>query len=152
MYAIRSYYEFAQKFGIAIKRVISSADGSDDSLPYSDYGICVNSDAFSGMKSEDAKRQIVNKLQAEGICEFKVNYRLRDWLVSRQRYWGSPIPMVHCESCGVVPVPESQLPVELPYNVQFTPDGESPLAKCEEYINTSCPKCGGPAKRRNNFV
>ena len=94
-----------------------------------------------------ARLEIVKKLSKQGKGELKVNYRLRDWLVSRQRYWGAPIPIIHCEECGAVPVPEKDLPVELPYNVEFTPDGESPLAKCEEYINTTCPKCGKPAKR-----
>jgi len=99
------------------------------------------------MGSAQARKEIVKKLNKQGRGEFKVNYRLRDWLVSRQRYWGAPIPVIHCEHCGIVPVPEKDLPVELPYNVEFTPDGESPLAKCEEFINTTCPKCGMPAKR-----
>ena len=140
-------YEFAVKFSLPIIRVIKSQDGSGDALPFSDYGIVVNSAEFTGLKSEEAKKGITQKLQSDNRAEFKINYRLRDWLVSRQRYWGSPIPIIHCEHCGVVPVPEKDLPVELPYNVQFTPDGESPLAKCEEYINTPCPKCGAPAKR-----
>ena len=140
-------YEFAVKFKLPIIRVIKSQDGSDDALPFSDYGIVVNSAEFTGMKSEEVKKGITEKLQSDRKAEFKVNYRLRDWLVSRQRYWGSPIPIIHCEHCGVVPVPEKDLPVELPYNVQFKPDGESPLTKCEEYINTPCPKCGAPAKR-----
>lgn len=140
-------FEFAEKFKLPIIRVIKSEDGSEDALPFTDHGIMVNSGEFNGMKSEDAKKGITEKLKSTGKAEFKVNYRLRDWLVSRQRYWGSPIPVVHCDHCGVVPVPEKELPVVLPYNVQFTPDGESPLAKCEEYINTACPKCGAPAKR-----
>ena len=77
----------------------------------------------------------------------KVNFRLRDWLVSRQRYWGAPIPVVYCDKCGIVPVPEKDLPVKLPYDVEFTPDGKSPLSKSEDFINTTCPHCGGPAKR-----
>ncbi|NJD01416.1 MAG: leucine--tRNA ligase [Ruminiclostridium sp.] len=140
-------YEFAVKFNLPIKRVIESQDGFNDALPFSDCGILVNSAEFTGEKSEEAKKGITEKLQFDNRAEFKINYRLRDWLVSRQRYWGSPIPIIHCENCGVVPVPEKDLPVELPYNVQFTPDGESPLAKCEEYINTPCPVCGAPAKR-----
>jgi leucyl-tRNA synthetase len=140
-------FEFATKFGLPIKRVIRGREGVDDMLPFVEYGILTDSQEFSGVISEDARVAIVKKLQKQGKGELKVNFRLRDWLVSRQRYWGAPIPIVHCDCCGTVPVPEDQLPVELPYNVEFTPDGESPLAKCEEYINTTCPKCGKPAKR-----
>ncbi|MCU6340286.1 class I tRNA ligase family protein, partial [Enterobacter quasiroggenkampii] len=96
---------------------------------------------------EEAKTTLTKKLEELKVGEFKVNYRLRDWLVSRQRYWGAPIPIVYCDCCGTVPVPESSLPVELPYDVEFTPDGKSPLAKCEDFVNTTCPKCGKPAKR-----
>ena len=140
-------FEFAQKFNLPIRRVISGRDGMPDELPFIEDGILVDSMEFSGMTSEQARDEIVKKLEKEGKGEKKVNYRLRDWLVSRQRYWGAPIPIVYCEGCGTVPVPEEQLPVELPYDVEFTPDGESPLAKCESYINTVCPKCGKPAKR-----
>ena len=140
-------FEFATKFGLPIKRVIRGREGVDDTLPFVEYGILTDSQEFSGVISEDARVAIVKKLQKEGKGELKVNFRLRDWLVSRQRYWGAPIPVVHCDCCGTVPVPEDQLPVELPYDVEFTPDGESPLAKCEAYINTACPKCGRPAKR-----
>lgn len=140
-------FEFATKFGLPIKRVIRSRDGSPDELPFTEDGILVDSMEFSGMTSEQARTEIVKKLQKENKAEFKVNYRIRDWLVSRQRYWGAPIPVVYCDNCGIVPVPEEDLPVELPYNVEFTPDGESPLAKCESFINTTCPKCGRPARR-----
>ncbi|NLO38875.1 MAG: leucine--tRNA ligase [Ruminiclostridium sp.] len=140
-------FEFATKFDLPIKRVIKGREGADDALPFVEYGILTDSQEFSGVLSEDARVAIVKKLQKQGKGELKVNFRLRDWLVSRQRFWGTPIPIVHCDYCGVVPVPEEQLPVELPYDVEFTPDGESPLAKCQEYINTTCPKCGGPAKR-----
>jgi len=141
-------YEFATKYNLPIKRVVKSKNPEeDDSLPYVEYGISVNSGEYTGMPSEEVKSAIVEKLKSQGKGSFKVNYRLRDWLVSRQRYWGTPIPMIHCEKCGVVPVPEEDLPVKLPYNVEFAPDGKSPLAKCEEFINTTCPKCGGPAKR-----
>jgi len=140
-------FEFAQKFNLPIRRVIRGMDGMPDELPFVEDGILVDSMEFSGMTSEQARDEIVKKLEKEGKGEKKVNYRLRDWLVSRQRYWGAPIPIVYCECCGTVPVPEDQLPVELPYDVEFTPDGESPLAKCESYINTVCPKCGKPAKR-----
>ena len=140
-------FEFATKYGLPIKRVIRGLEGMDDTLPFVEDGILTASQEFSGMLSGDARLAIVKKLEKEGKGELKVNYRLRDWLVSRQRYWGAPIPVIHCECCGVVPVPESDLPVELPYDVEFTPDGESPLAKCESYMNTTCPKCGRNAKR-----
>lgn len=140
-------YAFAQKHNIPIIRVIKSKDGSNDDLPYCEYGVLCNSDEFDGMTSENAKTVIIKKLEKEGKGALKTNYRLRDWLISRQRYWGCPIPIVYCEKCGEVPVPEDQLPVKLPYNVDFTPDGASPLLKCSEYMNTTCPCCGGKATR-----
>ena len=145
-------FEFASKYGLEIKRVIKGRDGADDTLPFTGYGILTASGEFDGAASEDARVSIVKKLEKEGRGELKVTYRLRDWLVSRQRYWGTPIPVVYCDKCGTVPVPEDQLPVELPYNVKFTPDGESPLAKCEEFVNTTCPVCGGPAKRESDTL
>ena len=140
-------YVFAKKLGLPIERVVKSADGSPDGLPYTDYGVMVNSGEFDGMSSEEGKIAVIKKLEKEGKGALKTNYRLRDWLGSRQRYWGAPIPMIHCEHCGVVPVPEEDLPVRLPYNVDFTPDGVSPLAKCEEFMNVKCPVCGRPARR-----
>ncbi len=140
-------FDFARKYELPVKRVIRSADGAEDTLPFCDDGILTDSAEFSGTGSDDARRAIVDKLGKVGRGEMKINYRLRDWLVSRQRYWGAPIPVIHCEHCGVVPVPEKDLPVVLPYNVEFKPDGESPLAKCEEFMNVPCPKCGKPAKR-----
>ncbi len=140
-------YEFASKFNLPIKRVIKGKDGADDALPFVEYGVLVDSAEFTDVSSETARKEIVSKLQKEGKGELKVNFRIRDWLVSRQRYWGAPIPVIHCKHCGVVPVPEKDLPVELPYNVEFKPDGESPLTKCEEFMNTTCPKCGGQARR-----
>lgn len=139
-------FVFANKLGLPIERVIKGKDGNDE-LPFIDYGIMVNSGEFDGMTTEEGKIAVLKKLESEGKGCLKTNYRLRDWLVSRQRYWGAPIPVIHCERCGVVPVPEKDLPVELPYNVNFTPDGESPLKKCDEYMNTVCPICGAPAKR-----
>lgn len=136
-------FTFAKKYNLPIERVI---EGGDE-LPFTDYGKMVNSSDFNGLQGEAAKDAVVSKLQSIGLGSKKVNYRLRDWLVSRQRYWGAPIPVVHCEKCGIVAVPESQLPVELPYNVEFAPDGKSPLAKCEEFIHTTCPTCGGAAHR-----
>lgn len=140
-------YAFAKKFNLNIKRVIKSADGSNDDLPFCDYGVMVNSGQFDGMSSQEGKTAVVNWLNTLGHGELKTNYRLRDWLISRQRYWGCPIPIVHCPHCGEVPVPEDQLPVKLPYNVDFKPDGKSPLLKCEDYMNTTCPICGKPARR-----
>ncbi|MFL0268514.1 leucine--tRNA ligase [Candidatus Clostridium radicumherbarum] len=136
-------FEFATKFKLPIERVIEGGD----SLPFTEYGRLVNSGEFNGLTTEEAKKAIVNKLELSSLGSSKVNYRLRDWLVSRQRYWGAPIPVVHCEHCGIVPVPEDHLPVELPYNVEFAPDGKSPLAKSDEFMHTTCPKCGGEALR-----
>lgn len=140
-------FVFAKKLGLPIERVIKSKDGSPDELPYTEYGVLVNSGEFDGLESEEAKKAILKKLEKEGKGCLKTNYRLRDWLVSRQRYWGAPIPVIHCEHCGDVLVPEEDLPVRLPHNVNFTPDGESPLKKCEEFMHTTCPKCGRPALR-----
>lgn len=140
-------YEFAKKFNLPIVRVVKGVEGTDDKLPFTEYGILVNSGKFDGMTSEEGRLKITEELAKEGKGELKINYRLRDWLVSRQRYWGTPIPVIHCEECGVVPVPEKDLPVLLPYNVEFTPDGESPLKKSKEFMHTTCPKCGKPALR-----
>ena len=140
-------YVFAKKHGLPIERVIRSKDGSPDDLPYTDYGIMCNSGEFDGMTTEEGRIAVIRKLEKEGKGELKTNYRLRDWLISRQRYWGAPIPVIHCPHCGAVPVPEKDLPVELPYNVNFTPDGESPLKKCDEFMNVKCPVCGADAKR-----
>lgn len=139
-------FAFAQKYGLPINRVIKGENGNDE-LPFVEDGIVINSVGFDGMKSADARKAIINKLVQEGKGEHKINYRLRDWLVSRQRYWGAPIPVIHCDKCGVVPVPYKDLPVKLPYDVEFTPDGESPLKKHEGFMNVKCPICGGPAHR-----
>ena len=140
-------FDFAKKYGLQIKRVIKSADGSPDDLPFCEYGVMVNSGKFDSMGSEEGKVAVVKWLEEKGAGELKTNYRLRDWLISRQRYWGCPIPVIHCPHCGEVAVPEEDLPVKLPYNVDFTPDGRSPLLKSEEFMNCTCPKCGAPARR-----
>lgn len=140
-------YDFAVKFGLPIKRVILAPDGGEPDLPYIDKGINIDSAEFDGLQFNEAVAAIIDKLALSGKGELKVNYRLRDWLVSRQRYWGTPIPVIYCDKCGVVPVPEEDLPVLLPENVEFKPDGQSPLAKCDDFINTVCPSCGAPAKR-----
>lgn len=143
-------FAFAKKFNLDIKFVISK-DGEineiDESSPFTEDGILINSGEFTGNKSSDARESIVNFLSEKSLASKKVNFRLRDWLVSRQRYWGTPIPIVYCDSCGMVPVPEKDLPVVLPYDVEFSPDGDSPLSKSSEFVNTTCPKCGGHATR-----
>jgi leucyl-tRNA synthetase len=110
-------------------------------------GTIVNSDFLDGLEKDDAIRRIAVWFEEHGIGEARVTYRLRDWLISRQRYWGCPIPVVYCQVCGIVPVPEEQLPVVLPDDVEFLPTGESPLAHSEAFLNTECPQCGGPARR-----
>lgn len=140
-------FAFAIKYDLPITRVIDTAVGAESPLPYCDDGVMVNSGKFDGMPSRDGIAAVLAELNNIGKGGTKVNYRLRDWLVSRQRYWGCPIPIIHCDCCGDVAVTEDNLPVELPYNVDFTPDGQSPLLKCGEFINTVCPKCGRPAKR-----
>ncbi len=139
-------FAFATKYKLPIEKVIENPNG-ETVLPYCDDGIVINSVEFDGLNGEDARSAIAKhlaKLQKGGT---KINYRLRDWLVSRQRYWGAPIPVVHCPDCGAVPVPEKDLPVKLPYDVEFKPDGKSPLAKHEKFMHTVCPKCGKEALR-----
>jgi leucyl-tRNA synthetase len=140
-------FDFAQKYGLEIRRVIEGGE-----LPYMGDGPMVNSGRFDGLHNREAYGQIVEWLASEGKGEQAVNYRLRDWLLSRQRYWGCPIPIVHCESCGLVPVPDDQLPVELPEVSDYRPRGKSPLATAEDWVNTSCPKCGGAAHRETDTM
>lgn len=138
-------YEFAQKHGLEIRRVIESEESKGELLSaFEGEGRLVNSGPFTGMTSREAFRRIGEFLQARGQGQFAVKYKLRDWLISRQRYWGTPIPMIHCEQCGIVPVPESELPVKLP-DVPFI--GKRGLAEIPEFSQTTCPQCKGPAKR-----
>ena len=144
-------FEFATKFGLPISRVITAGEGNE-TLPYCEKGVLINSGKYDGMSFAEAKKAMTEDLAAMGMgCE-KVTYRLRDWSVSRQRYWGCPIPVIYCDDCGVVTVPEEQLPVELPYDVEFMPTGESPLKSCESYVNTVCPCCGRKAKRETDTL
>jgi leucyl-tRNA synthetase len=146
-------YAFAKAYGLPIKQVIFPADGSDISVEeeaYVEKGIVKNSAEFDGLTSEQAVDAIAEKLAAMGKGEKQVNYRLRDWGVSRQRYWGTPIPIIHCETCGTVPVPEDQLPVVLPEDIQYGEDVGSPIKKMPEFYQTTCPQCGGNAERETD--
>lgn len=143
----RRDFEFAQKFSLPVIPVIASVKKSNTHLPFCDDGILSSSDVYSGLTSENARSRITSDLEKNGQGRACVKYRLRDWLVSRQRYWGTPIPVVYCDHCGIVAVSESDLPVKLPYDVAFLPNGQSPLSACQAFVNTVCPKCGKPAKR-----
>jgi len=149
-------FEFAQKYGLPLKVVISPKDGALDAgtftEAYAEPGVLVHSGPFTGQDSLAAKEAIADWLSAENKGVRAVNYRLRDWNISRQRYWGAPIPMVYCRACGVVPVPESELPVTLPLDIQVRPDGRSPLPDSPEFVNTVCPKCGGQARRETDTM
>ncbi len=149
-------FEFARKYGIPVKVVISPENGVLDAatmtVAYAEAGVMVNSDGFDGKPSQDAKKAITEHLETKGAGRGTVNYRLRDWGISRQRYWGTPIPMIICESCGTVPVPEEDLPVELPENIDFDAKAISPLAAIESFVNTKCPSCGGDAKRETDTM
>jgi leucyl-tRNA synthetase len=149
-------YEFARKFDLPVQRVIEGEDpelARDElGLPYPGDGPMVESGRFDGKHNREAYEEIVAWLQSEGRGKPSVNYRLRDWLVSRQRYWGAPIPVVYCDECGIVPVPDEQLPVELPEIEDYAPQGKSPLAAAEEWVATSCPRCDGPARRETDTM
>jgi leucyl-tRNA synthetase len=149
-------YEFAKAFDLPIRRVVepASGDAPDDAayVEHTEDERLVNSDRFTGMAAPDAIREITAWLESEGRGRAAVNYRLRDWLLSRQRYWGCPIPIVYCEGCGIVPVSEDQLPVELPDVKDYAPKGRSPLAAAEDWVATECPQCGGPARRETDTM
>lgn len=159
-------FEFARKFGIEIRPVIKHPDAPEGYVPdetedfggftfHSEYGDMINSGPlFTGTRGAHAKKDVTNWLAETGRGRYAVNYKLRDWLISRQRYWGAPIPIIHCEKCGEVPVPEDQLPVELPDVEHYEPTGrgESPLANIPEFVNVTCPSCGGPAKRETDTM
>jgi leucyl-tRNA synthetase len=144
-------WDFATKYGIDIIRTVQPPDGFEGEAYVGD-GPTINSDFLDGLDMAGAKAKIVDWLVAEGIGEATVQYRLRDWLISRQRYWGCPIPMVNCPACGIVPVPEDDLPVLLPDIEDYLPRGRSPLAAVDDYVNTTCPECGGPAERETDTM
>jgi leucyl-tRNA synthetase len=149
-------YEFARKFELPVARVIEGEDSEvardEEGLPYPGDGPMTNSGRFDGKGNRDAYAEIVAWLGSEGRGKPSVNYRLRDWLVSRQRYWGAPIPVVYCGECGMVPVPDDQLPVELPEIEDYAPQGKSPLAAAEDWVATACPRCDGPARRETDTM
>jgi leucyl-tRNA synthetase len=147
-------FAMAKKYGFDIKTVIAPDGCNDRELTeaYVEPGIMVNSGQFDGLPSGQGKEAISDYVESNGLGKRAISYRLRDWLVSRQRYWGAPIPMIFCPKCGTVPVPEEDLPVLLPEDAEFRPTGESPLAHNEEFANTTCPTCGGPAKRETDTM
>ena len=140
-------HDFAQSYGLEIRRVIDCGD-----LPCTEDGAMVNSGRFDGLHNREAYEQIVDWLEEDGKGRRSVNYRLRDWLLSRQRYWGCPIPILYCDSCGMLPVPDDQLPVELPDVRDYAPKGRSPLAAAEDWVRTTCPRCGGEARRETDTM
>lgn len=148
-------FQFAKAKQLLIKVVIVPTDATDSANPneaYTEPGLVINSERFNGMVSTDAKAAIVQYAQDQGFGKARIQYRLRDWLISRQRYWGAPIPVIHCPSCGTVPVPEEDLPVRLPDDVTFTGRGPSPLAQLESWVNVACPSCGTQAKRETDTM
>ena len=140
-------FEFATIHQLTIERVIEGGV-----LPYTGDGLIINSDILDGMNTEQARHAVIERVTSDATGASKVSYRLRDWLVSRQRYWGCPIPIVHCRDCGAVPVADAQLPVVLPEIEDYLPRGCSPLAAAEEWVQTTCPQCGGTAKRETDTL
>ncbi|MDI6617981.1 MAG: leucine--tRNA ligase [Clostridiales bacterium] len=147
-------FEFAKKFGLPIIEVVKGGNISDAAYTDTESGVLVNSGFLNGLEVNDAKKKMISYLEKNGIGKRKVNYKLRDWVFSRQRYWGEPIPLIHCEKCGWVPVPEEELPVTLPEvkNYMPTDNGESPLSTIRDWVETKCPKCGGYAERETDTM
>jgi leucyl-tRNA synthetase len=150
-------YEFAEKYNLPVKIVVQPKDGPPVRLdrmnePFTEYGKLVDSGPYTGLTSEQAQEKMAADAKAAGFGEAQTTYRLKDWGISRQRYWGTPIPVVYCEKDGIVPVPDDQLPVKLPLDIKLTGEGESPLALSPEFVNTTCPKCGGPARRETDTM
>jgi leucyl-tRNA synthetase len=148
-------FEFAKKYAIPIRQVIAPAvaDAGEQVLPFTaEDGVLVNSGAYSGLSCADAQKQMQEKAKSGGFGEAAITFRLKDWGVSRQRYWGTPIPMIHCERDGLVAVPDAHLPVILPEKIEITQTGGSPLARVPDFVNVTCPRCGGPAKRETDTM
>ncbi len=147
-------WEFARKFGLPIVEVVGGGDIEKEAFTDNEKGILINSDLINGLSVKEAKEKITAWFEEKGLGKRKVNFKLRDWVFSRQRYWGEPIPLVYCEECGWVPLPESELPLLLPEIEDFEPteNGESPLAKITDWVTTKCPKCGGPGKRETDTM
>lgn len=147
-------WDFAKKFDLPIIEVVEGGDVQNEAYTDVADGILVNSGFLDGLRVADAKEAVIKGLEEKGIGHKKVNYKLRDWVFSRQRYWGEPVPMVYCEKCGWVPLPESELPLRLPDVKDYEPTdtGESPLSKIEDWVNTTCPKCGAPARRETDTM
>ncbi len=149
-------FEFAKKYNLALEVVIDNPkdhlDAAKMPAAYIEDGVMINSAQFNGLSNREAMEKIADWMEEKKIGRRSTHFRLRDWLISRQRYWGAPIPVVYCDKCGEVVVPEKDLPVLLPDNVAFKPTGQSPLVDCAEFLNTKCPKCGGPAKRETDTM
>ena len=150
-------FEFCRQYGIPVRPVVRPADGElavepGMKEPYEDYGVVENSGQWSGLTSEDARRKMAEYARENGFGEPAITFRIKDWGISRQRYWGTPIPVIHCAKCGVVPVPEDQLPVVLPDRIEITGTGRSPLENVPEFVNVTCPCCGGAAKRETDTM
>ncbi len=150
-------FDFARKYDIPVIAVVRPKDGEipdgstmTEAVPA--YGISCNSEEFDGLETAEAKKKFAEWIENKGIGKRETQFRLRDWLISRQRYWGTPIPVVYCDKCGVVPVPEEQLPVELPLDVEIPKNGSNPLVTREDWVNTTCPHCGGPARRETDTM
>jgi len=147
-------FAFAKKYNLPIRVVVAPPEWRGEELEeaYIESGTLVNSGQFNGLPNEQGMEAISDFLEEKGWGKRTVTYRLRDWLISRQRYWGAPIPMIYCPNCGVVPVPEKDLPVLLPEDAEFKPTGESPLKYCDSFVNTTCPRCSAPAKRETDTM